>query len=606
MVQTGETIYGFQGQAYRIRERKGAGGEGTVYLTDQPGIVAKIYHNPTAVQERKLRCMLNKKIATKAPSGTSLIAWPKDILYQNGAFAGYTMPLIEAGKPIFTLYHDKSTREFFNDYNWTKSLCVAMNLAHLVDIIHNCDCVIGDMNPGNIIVHPNGLVSILDVDSFDITDPATGEHFKCGVGIPDYLAPELQHRRSLKDESSRFTKHTDEFSLAVHIFLLLFHYHPFLARSLKTYVQSSDVNQIDQNIANGVCPFVRPVNNVALPVGAPELSLLPPFLQEDFKRTFGYTALDSITKSAQRTSAKTWYEHLKALYGSLGTLMVPCGKNPEHYRRADQPCELCKAQARLDAWMTQQKGGAQNRQAANRQTAATNMAAKAPQPQPNPQPQPKPRKKSGGFYKFLLIAGILATLLGVWYAKESGSEQSRYERAVTLMNSGEYVEAIDIFEELADYEDSQDYLLLAKAGYVNEHLDREDTRTYWYLRELKDLSEGYREVYETLYQWRVEFLAVNTEADDETTNLSSASAQDKVYWHFKVTGGTPGAEADLYYQVFVTGEKAELDKFNEAYSNNSTGWIRAGFTLERSTTAYCRIYDENKELLGEKSIKIIK
>lgn len=183
-----------------------------------------------------------------------------------------------------------------------------------------------------------------------------GEHFKCGVGIPDYLAPELQHRRSLKDESSRFTKHTDEFSLAVHIFLLLFHYHPFLARSLKTYVQSSDVNQIDQNIANGVCPFVRPVNNVALPVGAPELSLLPPFLQEDFKRTFGYTALDSITKSAQRTSAKTWYEHLKALYGSLGTLMVPCGKNPEHYRRADQPCELCKAQARLDAWMTQQKG----------------------------------------------------------------------------------------------------------------------------------------------------------------------------------------------------------------------------------------------------------
>ena len=147
MVQTGETIYGFQGQAYRIRERKGAGGEGTVYLTDQPGIVAKIYHNPTAVQERKLRCMLNKKIATKAPNGTSLIAWPKDILYQNGAFAGYTMPLIEAGKPIFTLYHDKSTREFFNDYNWTKSLCVAMNLAHLVDIIHNCDCVIGDMNP---------------------------------------------------------------------------------------------------------------------------------------------------------------------------------------------------------------------------------------------------------------------------------------------------------------------------------------------------------------------------------------------------------------------------------------------------------------------------
>ena len=56
----------------------------------------------------------------------------------------------------------------------------------------------------------------------------------------------------------------------------------------------------------------------------------------------------------------------------------------------------------------------------------------------------------------------------------------------------------------------------------------------------------------------------------------------------------------------MTGEKAELEKFNNTYYNNSSGWIRTGFTLQNSKTAYCRIYDENKELLGEKSIKIIK
>ena len=95
MVQTGETIYGFQGQAYRIRERKGAGGEGTVYLTDQPGIVAKIYHNPTAVQERKLRCMLNKKIATKAPNGTSLIACRRPTVFQGSGFPNLISVLIE-------------------------------------------------------------------------------------------------------------------------------------------------------------------------------------------------------------------------------------------------------------------------------------------------------------------------------------------------------------------------------------------------------------------------------------------------------------------------------------------------------------------------------
>ena len=36
--------------------------------------------------------------------------------------------------------------------------------------------------------------NILDVDSFDITDPDTGERFECTVGISEFLAPELQGR----------------------------------------------------------------------------------------------------------------------------------------------------------------------------------------------------------------------------------------------------------------------------------------------------------------------------------------------------------------------------------------------------------------------------
>ena len=607
MAQMDEKLYGFGGQEYRLGESKGRGGEGAVYLTDHPGIAAKIYHNPTEVQERKIQCMLRKKIATRTADGTPLIAWPMDILFQNGRFVGYTMPLIEGGKPIYILFRDKDTRDFFKDYNWTKSLCVALNLAHLVDIIHSNECVIGDMNPGNMIVYPNGWVSILDVDSFDITDPATGEHFKCGVGMPDYLAPELQHRKSLKDESSKFTKHTDEFALAVNIFQLLFHYHPFLAVNMESYVASSDTNQRDQNIVNGICPFVRKIDNVALPVGAPELGLVPPFIQEDFKRTFTYTALDSVAKSAQRTSARTWYEHLNALYSSVGTLMLPCNKNPEHYRRADQPCELCRAQERKNLWekqyRKQQNGAAPSSQNTDKQSAGSQAAAQTAAASRQVSGNARTNKKFGWF--FLIIVGIMLTILGFWLGT-GGMQQIKYRAAISSLDEGDYVSAIESFEELENYEDSGDYLMIAKACYVQENLNCEDRRTYLYLSELRESSEDFREIFDSLYRWRAEFIGVNTDADDTSTEISTIEAGTTVYWHYKITGGIPGESTYIYYQLHCEGESGKLLKTEDPYSNNTTGWVSWETTgVDTGTVVSLRLYDEDQELLGEKEIKIL-
>lgn len=603
MSHTGETAIGLQGNSYVLKQAIGKGGEGEVYGTDQPSVVAKIYHKPTEVLERKIRCMIRKKIATRTADGTSLIAWPLDVLYLNGTFAGYTMPFIAAGKQLFTLYHDKSTREFFGTYNWTKSLCVAMNLAHLVDIIHGYDCVIGDMNPGNIMVQPNGLVSIMDVDSFDITDPDTGEHFKCEVGIPDYLAPELQHRKSLKDESSKFTKHTDEFALAVHIFLLLFHYHPFLARPMTTFRISTDVNQIDSNIVNGTCPFVRKIQDVALPVGAPALTLLPEDLQADFKNTFGYTALDSISKSPYRTSAKTWYEHLKALDNGVGTVIVPCERNREHYRRRDQPCELCRAKDQYDAWMAEKLKS--SRSTPEKEAAATFVDTQTPvTPPPAQTPQSSPKSK--GIYWLLLLLGLLAAVWG--YEMSGGSAERSYQSAMKAMDVEDYRSAIDEFEELEDYKDSGDLLVLSKYGYITSHLDCEDMRTYKYLNELRGGSSECQEIYDSLYQWNVEFLCVNTDADDKSTDLSSIKSGTTVYWHFKITGGTPGAETDLYYMVYFEGRVAELKKSEDSFSNNRIGCVSSTPNLGSASSLYvvCSIYDGNKDILGSKDILITK
>ena len=96
---------------------------------------------------------------------------------------------------------------------------------------------------------------ILDVDSFDITDPDTGERFECTVGISEFLAPELQGRDLRK---AKFTKHTDEFALAVHIFqLLMGNAHPFNVKVVDSVKQSLPENKLEMNIVNGNCPWVK-------------------------------------------------------------------------------------------------------------------------------------------------------------------------------------------------------------------------------------------------------------------------------------------------------------------------------------------------------------
>src|SRR5699024_7087365 len=87
-------------------------------------------------------------------------------------------------------------------------------------------------------------------------------------------------------------------------------------------------------------------------------------------------------------------------------------------------------------------------------------------------------KKFGWF--FLIIVGIMLTILGFWLGT-GGMQQIKYQAAISSLDEGDYVSAIESFEELENYEDSGDYLMIAKACYVQENLNCEDRRTYLYL-----------------------------------------------------------------------------------------------------------------------------
>ena len=62
---------------------------------------------------------------------------------------------------------------------------------------------------------PTALITLLDCDSFQVSDPQLGKNYRCPVGKPEYTAPELQGK-SFRDQDR--TVATDSFALAVMLF----------------------------------------------------------------------------------------------------------------------------------------------------------------------------------------------------------------------------------------------------------------------------------------------------------------------------------------------------------------------------------------------------
>lgn len=336
---------------YTLGQQLAAGGEGIVYeISGDSSHVAKIYkpgrfssEAEKNTMERKLKAMLSMNIPATV-DGLLRLAWPQDILYENGKIVGFIMPRINTKYKIFDVYRTgrNSIREReYTNYTWKYSVQFAYNMAWVVNYLHSHNIVIGDLNQNNIAVDTKtGAVILIDCDSFDIRDPKTGEHFPCVVGLEEMLAPELQTVGSLRNGT--FTKESDNFSLAIHIFRLLMNNEDPFGGAMTTNASQSSIPG-NRAIINGECLYVRSVPGKKWLPRMPKLDIMPASIQQLFQKTFNYTATTVMSQKNRRATAAEWVNALAVLSAAEpNPHLRTCTVNSKHvYPVHNATCPWC-------------------------------------------------------------------------------------------------------------------------------------------------------------------------------------------------------------------------------------------------------------------------
>ena len=177
----------------RLGHKLGEGGEGAVYrLARDSSQAIKVYASPLTTERAQKIKILTKFSQTDIHRFT---AWPSGlVLDEKGRARGLLLPVVEHGKDIHHLYTPSSRRKHFPSADWRFLVHVSRNVARAFGAVHALGLVIGDVNPGSILVLSDGTVRLIDVDSFQVPVPG-GRPLLCTVAVPLLLPPELNQAR---------------------------------------------------------------------------------------------------------------------------------------------------------------------------------------------------------------------------------------------------------------------------------------------------------------------------------------------------------------------------------------------------------------------------
>lgn len=291
----------------------GKGGEGNVHSVEQgqggrSSLVAKLYkpEKRTSHQEQKIDFLIANSPNCESNGHTYLI-WPKEALTQNGEFAGFLMPKahgVELEKLCLAKLDDTlgpQWQRFGHGASEAKRLRLSLcrNISHAVAAVQQKRCyVLVDLKPVNIFVNPQGLVSIIDLDSLQVTERG---HLLYGnkVCTPEYTPPEAAKKEKIRKSS------WDDFTLAVILYRVLVGIHPFTG----SYKDSS-ITEVSAGIKLGLYPHGPKKSSFrVIPPLHQRLNEYPDSVAKLFNRCF----VEGTLNPDLRPSAKEWFDILHDL-----------------------------------------------------------------------------------------------------------------------------------------------------------------------------------------------------------------------------------------------------------------------------------------------------
>ncbi len=287
-------------------------GEAKVWHTNFNGYLAKIYHNPHNERINKLQLMV--RYCPRDPNAHLnhiSFAWPYSILEDNqGEVVGFLMPKVVGSETLLKICTPKLRRKCKLETNWYFLHVVARNIAAIIEAIHLKGYVLGDIKLENILVNNRGLPTIIDTDSFQVSDPHSGKIYRCLVGSEGFTPAELIGV-NIADVDQ--TEVHDRFRLGVVIYYLLFSGPPF--RGL--WQGAGDSLEQSELIRRGLWPFsgdklVVP-SNTTIP-----LNILHRDLYALFLRCFN----EGHKFPQKRPTAEEWRGTLEAALNEV----IRCGK----------------------------------------------------------------------------------------------------------------------------------------------------------------------------------------------------------------------------------------------------------------------------------------
>ncbi|BAT54051.1 Serine/Threonine protein kinase with WD40 repeats [Nostoc sp. NIES-3756] len=301
--------YDSKGRYISLEKRLASSGEGEVWQTNFSGYLAKIYHFPKPEHLKKLQLMLANP--PEDPTNTQnhiSIAWVKDLLMDgNGNCVGFIMPAINQAKELLYVYNPQYRLKQAPGFNWYYLHTAAYNLALIISELHAKGYIVGDINPKNILVNDQGLISIIDTDSFQVSDSIEGIIYRCAVGLEGFTPPELLNKNL---SSINQTRYHDRFRLAVVIHHLLFGYHPFIGK----WTGYGDVPEQNELIRQGFWLYGRNTP-LQLTQNIIPLKVVHPEIQKLFLKCFN----DGHNSPILRPSAQDWCNALKLALSDLKT-----------------------------------------------------------------------------------------------------------------------------------------------------------------------------------------------------------------------------------------------------------------------------------------------